>query len=294
MPGLGTFLEQGRQLLTEPGPARREAVVARLRAAGCVFAEDEARLLLEASSSASDLESRLRRRERGEPVEVIVGWAEFCGLRVAVEPGVFVPRQRSAVLVDLAERHLRPEPGRTPSPERDARPVVLDLCCGTGALGLALASRIDIELIATDLDPAALHCARRNLAGVGRVMAGDLFDAVPGSLRGRVDLIMANAPYVPTDDIALMPPEARVHEPRAALDGGADGLAVHRRIAAGAAGWLAPAGRLLIEVAERQLTAALGLLRAAGLAAEAHRDDEHDAVAVAAELSRPAGADAVA
>jgi release factor glutamine methyltransferase len=235
-----------------------------------VFAEDEARLLIESSTSPAELEQRVRRREAGEPLEVIVGWADFCGLRVAVDPGVFVPRQRSALVVDVAAAGL--PAGR--------RALVLDLCCGTGALGLALASRAEVDLVATEVDPAAVACARRNLAGVGEVFAGDLFDPLPASLRFRVDVILANAPYVPTAEIALMPPEARLHEPRSALDGGDDGLAIHRRIAAAASDWLAPGGRLLIEVAERQVDQACRLLRGGGLRVEVHRDDERDAIAV--------------
>lgn len=246
-----------------------------------MFAEDEARLLIESSSSPAELEQRVRRREAGEPLEVIVGWADFCGLRVAVDPGVFVPRQRSALLVDLAAAGLPADRRPAAGFPADRRALVLDLCCGTGALGLALASRVDIDLVAAEVDPVAAACARRNLAGVGEVFAGDLFDALPASLRLRVDVILANAPYVPTDEIALMPPEARLHEPRAALDGGDDGLAIHRRIAAAAADWLAPGGRLLIEVAERQVEPAAALLRAGGLRPEVHRDhDERDAIAL--------------
>ena len=245
-------------------------MISTLRTAGCVFAEDEARLFLEAFPRAEDLEAQVARRVAGEPLEVIVGWAELCGLRVLVEPGLFVPRQRSALLVDLALAGLPP----------DRRPVVLDLCCGTGALGLAVASRTDCVLVASEIDPIAVSCARRNLDGVGRVFEGDLFDALPRGLRGRVDAILANAPYVPTEEIALMPPEAREHEPRAALDGGHDGLAIHRRIAAEAPHWLAPGGRLLIEVAGPQVAAALAMMTAAGLAAEVRRDEDRDAIAV--------------
>lgn len=207
-------------------------------------------------------------------MEVILGWVEFCGLRVAVDPGVFVPRQRTALLVDLAADRL-------PSTRRA---VVLDLCCGTGALGLALAARADIDLVAAELDPRAVGCARRNLLGVGEVFEGDLFAALPDGLRGRVDIVLANAPYVPTDDIALMPPEARLHEPRIALDGGGDGLAIHRRIAAQAPDWLTPGGRLLIEVAERQVAAAVETMESAGLAAQVCRDEERDAIAVVGAL----------
>jgi release factor glutamine methyltransferase len=235
-----------------------------------VYAEDEARLLIESSASEDELERAVARREAGEPLEVIVGWAEFCGLRVSIEPGVFVPRQRSALLVDLALEDL----------PADRLPLVLDLCCGSGALGLALAARIECELVATELDPAAVSCAGRNLAGRGRVYAGDLFDAVPTGLRGRFAVILANAPYVPSGEIALMPPEARDHEPLVALDGGADGLAVHRRIAAAAPDWLAPGGRLLIEVAEPQVDGALAMMSAAGLAAEVRHDDDRESIAV--------------
>lgn len=223
-------------------------LVARLRAAGCVFAEDEARLLVDAARSPAELEDMVRRRVEGAPLEVIVGWVEFRGLRIAVEPGVFVPRRRSAFVVHQAVGHARPGA------------VVVDLCCGAGALGAAIAAAVDgVELHASDIDPAAVRCARRNLDAVGgRVYEGDLFEPLPAALRGRVDVLVVNAPYVPSDEIAMMPPEARDHEPPVALDGGPDGVDVHRRVAAGAPRWLAPGGRLLIETSAHQapLTAA--------------------------------------
>src|SRR5215469_2899044 len=104
-----------------------QAVVARLRAAGCVFAEDEARLLAAAADSPAELDTLVERRVRGLPLEQGVGWAEFRGLRIFVDPGVFVPRRRSEFLVETAIALARP-PGRV---------VIVDLCCGTGALGLA-------------------------------------------------------------------------------------------------------------------------------------------------------------
>ncbi|MRK02296.1 putative protein N(5)-glutamine methyltransferase [Aeromicrobium sp. S22] len=217
-------------------------VVARLRAAGSVYAEDEAAVLRTAAGSQDDLESMVRRRVAGEPLEVVVGWAEFCGHRVVVEPGVFVPRTRTGVLVDQGARLIGPGA------------VVVDLCCGTGAVGLALHARVDgIELHAADIDPAAVRCARRNLEPLGAVVhQGDLFDALPGTLQGAVDLLVVNAPYVPTAAISTMPPEAREHEPLAALDGGGDGVDLHRRVAAHALTWLAPGGHLLIETSPRQ------------------------------------------
>ena len=157
--------------------------------------------------------------------------------------------------------------------------IVLDLCCGTGAIGAAIAAAVgDVELHAADVDPAAVRCARRNVPG--SVYAGDLYEALPPALRGRVDVLVANAPYVPTDAIATMPPEARDHEARIALDGGGDGLEVHRRVAAGACDWLAPRGHLLIETGVAQAPVACDLFRRHGLRARVARSEDHDATVV--------------
>lgn len=229
-------------------------IVARLRAAGCVFAEDEARLLASAAGSPDELAALVRRRVAGLPLEHLLGWVEFAGLRISVDPGVFVPRRRTELLVREAAGLAAPGD------------VVVDLCCGCGALGVALASRVaGVELVAADMSPAAVRCARRNVAG--RVFEGDLFDALPQSLRCRVNVLLANVPYVPTSAIATMPPEARDHEPALALDGGADGLDVFRQVAAQAPAWLAPGGHVLLEVGEFQVPAATAALAAAGLAA---------------------------
>jgi release factor glutamine methyltransferase len=228
------------------------ALVARLRAAGCVFAEDEARLLIEAATGPAELTRLAERRAAGEPLEQVLGWAEFDGLRITVEPGVFVPRRRSELVVARAAELTRPGD------------VVLDLCCGSGALAAALRTRVGaLQLYAADLEPAAVRCARRNLPGVP-VLLGDLFDPLPATLRGRVRVLLANTPYVPSAAIAAMPPEARDHEPRTALDGGADGLDVQRRVATEAPGWLAPGGHLLFEIGADQETAARAVLAAAG------------------------------
>jgi release factor glutamine methyltransferase len=253
------------------GTSSPDEVVTRLRAAGCVFAEDEAALLLAQPWSAAELEASVQRRVAGEPLEVIVGWAGFCGLRIAVHPGVFVPRQRTRLLVEEASRLLRP------------KAVVLDLCCGTGAVGAVLASRVPgLELYATDSDAAAVRCARANLAGAGQVFEGDLFAPLPRELQGRVTVLTCNAPYVPSAAIALMPPEARLHEPRAALDGGPDGLDVQRRIAAEALSWLAPGGYLLVEAGERQAEESRSIFAAHGLAARVVSSAELDATVVVA------------
>lgn len=243
-------------------------IESRLRAAGCVFAEEEAALLREASRDDADLERLVTARVAGTPLEVLVGWAEFCGLRVAVEAGVFVPRQRTSYVVDLAASGLR------------AGDVAVDLCCGTAAIGAALAARIPgLEVHAADVEPAAVRCARRNLPAE-RVHEGDLYDALPAALRGRVVVLAVNAPYVPHDAIALMPPEARDHEPPVALDGGPDGLDVQRRVVAAARDWLAPDGRLLVETSVAQAPTTRALMTDAGLAAAIHRDGDRDATVV--------------
>jgi release factor glutamine methyltransferase len=244
-----------------------DAIVGQLRAAGCVFAEDEARLLIDAVATPDELAGLVEQRVTGRPLEHVLGWAEFCGLRIAVDPGVFVPRRRTEFLVAQAAALTRPGA------------VVVDLCCGSGALGAALAAAVGpLELHATDLDPAAVRCARRNVNGV--VYQGDLFSPLPASLRGRVRTLLANVPYVPSDDIELMPAEARLHEARMALDGGPDGLDVLRRVAAAAPRWLAPGGYLLIETSERQAPAAVDAFADGGLTPRVVTDDERGAVVI--------------
>ena len=241
-----------------------DALVAALRAAGCVYAEDEARELRVAATDAGHLEALLARRVAGEPLEQVVGHAEFCGLRIAVAPGVFVPRLRSTALVRRATAGLRPGD------------VVVDLCCGTGAIGAAVLAAVPgVEVHAADLDPDAVACARRNLPAE-RVHHGDLYGALPRDLRGRVALVVANAPYVPTGAIATMPAEARDHEHPVALDGGPDGLDVQRGVVAGAPEWLAPGGRLLVETSVAQGPATAALMESAGLVAEITHDDDVD------------------
>ena len=253
--------------LQDPAP-----LVARLRAAGCVFAEDEAATLLAAATDPGHLAVLVDRRVTGEPLEQLLGWAEFCGRRVAVEPGVFVPRRRTGLLVERAVALLRAA----------VRPVVVDLCCGSGAVGLAVTDALGpVELHAADIDAAAVRCARRNLSPVGgSVHQGDLFAALPAALRGRVDVLVVNAPYVPSAAVSLMPPEARDHEPRTALDGGPDGTDLQRRVATGARDWLAPGGTLLVETSARQAPLTVAAVEAGGLRATVVRDDERDATVV--------------
>lgn len=304
-----------------PSPLLRSAVVTRLRAAGCVFAEDEARLLVSTARTPAGLVSMVDRRVAGLPLEHVLGWAEFCGLRVVVDPGVFVPRRRTEFLVSRAAGLAPTRPGTV---------VVVDLCCGSGAVGVALAAALGgagpgradhagpdhagrtgpdrtgpdrtarggrmtrsgrVDLHAADLDPAAVRCARRNVAAAGgRVYAGDLYAPLPVRLRGRIDVLVANVPYVPTGEIGLLPPEARVHEPRVALDGGADGLDVLRRVAAGASGWLAPGGSLLVETSGRQVPGAVAVVAGSGLVPRvAASEDLHATVVTGTNPALPAG-----
>lgn len=263
--------------LTSSGEA---AVVARLRDAGCVFAEEEAALVLAEASTPADVERMLTARVSGVPLEHVLGWAAFAGLRIRVDPGVFVPRRRTEFLVEHALA-LVGESGPARPAIVPAALVVVDLCCGSGALGTAFAAGFagEAEVYAADIDDASVACARRNL-GAERVFQGDLYQALPARLRGRVQLMLANTPYVPRDAVATMPREARLHEGAVALDGGSDGLDIQRRVAAGAPEWLAPGGHLLVEVGLAQAATATAVFERAGLAARVVRCEDRDATVV--------------
>lgn len=238
-------------------PVDTETLVARLRAGGCVFAEDEARLLADASESSDELEALTERRVNGQPLEYLLGWVNFFGMRLTIDEGVFVPRRHTEFLVREAIAHAT------------SGATILDLCCGCGAVGLAISSAIDgAELYAADIDPAAVTNTQRNF-GVfgGRVFEGDLFDPLPDSLHGKVNILTANVPYVPTESIELLPHEARDCEPRFALDGGPDGLDVLRRVASEAPRWLAPGGHLFFETGADQSLAASDVVKSFGLTA---------------------------
>ncbi|GAB3482862.1 putative protein N(5)-glutamine methyltransferase [Nocardiopsis coralliicola] len=260
---------------SRPGPdapagAAPDQLTALLRAAGCVFAEDEARLISAAAPDTAGRTALAARRAAGEPLEHVLGWAAFCDLRIAVGPGVFVPRRRTEFLAAQAIARCRPGS------------VAADLCCGAGNLAASLAAAVPgIELHASDIDPAATALAGATLSGAGAVYTGDLFDALPATLRGRIDVLVANAPYVPTRSLPTLPAEARDHEPPHALDGGPDGLDVHRRIIAAAPDWLAPGGTLLAEVAGGQAPAVSRAMSEAGLAAHTLASEEYGAVVAA-------------
>ena len=239
-------------------------LVERLAAAGCIAADEEAAMLTEAAAGdAGRLEELVRRREAGEPVEWIVGWAPFCGLRVGVTAGVYVPRVQTEVLARAAAARVRPGS------------MAVDLATGSGAVARVLAAA-GAEVVATEIDPVAVACARAN--GV-TVLEGDLDAPLPVDLAGRVDVLTANVPYVPTAALALLPRDVRDHEPRLALDGGADGLDLVRRVLALAPRWLQPGGAVLVEIGPDQA--------AAFPAATWHRDADGDVRCV--ELRNPRG-----
>jgi len=277
-------------------------VTRELAAAGCISAAAEARWLVEEAADPLALRAMVARRAAGEPLQYVVGWAPFGRLRLLVGPGVFVPRPETEGLADRAAARLRaasaltdrdpshrgtplgsPEPPRPlgfPGPLRPIhrgtplgfpgplRPIAVDLCSGSGAIACFLAAEVPgARVVATELDPAALAWARPNTDRYGvELLAGDLDAPLPAELAGRVDVLCANVPYVPSGAIPTLPRDVRDHEPRLALDGGPDGLDVLRRVAALAGRWLAPGGFLLCEIGEDQGAAAAALLAEAGLA----------------------------
>jgi len=200
------------------------------------------------------------RRARREPLQRILGWEEFRGVRVRLTDAVLVPRPETETLVEWALA-LLPPPGAR-------RLLAIDLGTGSGCIACALASeRPDLDVIAVDVSPAAAAVARDNTRALGLasrvgVVAADLLDGIRDL---GADLIVSNPPYLPSALVPELPPEVRIHEPRLALDGGADGLALIRRIATTARRYVRPSGALAVETAGGDQTeAAAALLRAAG------------------------------
>jgi release factor-specific protein-(glutamine-N5) methyltransferase len=193
----------------------------------------------------ASLRTGIERRAAGEPLQYVTGEMPFRHLVLQVRPGVFIPRPETEVLVDAVLEYL----------DRSgiAEPVIVDLCTGSCAIAASIAhERASARVYATEIVPATGAVARANAerAGVSArvdVLDGDLFAPLLPELRGRVDVVVANPPYIPTADLADLPAEVAGHEPRIALDGGADGLDVVRRIADEAPAWLRPGGLLALE-----------------------------------------------
>jgi release factor glutamine methyltransferase len=245
-------------------------VVARLRAAGCVAAEEEAHDLLATAPDLRVLEAWLSRRERGEPLAWITGGLEFGGRWVHVAPGVYVPRIQSEELARRASRLLSGH-GRA-----------ADLCTGAGAIAAHIRTQVPTtSVIGVDVDPKAAVCATRN--GV-RALVGDL-DRPLRSDR-TFDVVTAVPPYVPTGDLRFLPADVQRYEPRAALDGGSDGLEVARRVVSAAVRLLRPGAWLLIELGGQQDEALAPALARSGFGdVEPWRDDDGELRGLAARLT---------
>lgn len=256
----------------EPPPQLVKAIAMRLRAAGCVFAEDEARLMISEAPGTAELASMIERRSAGEPLQQILGWAMFAGQRVAIAPGVFIPRRRTELLFSQAAKYT------------ERGDVVLDMCCGAAPIAMALSAvKRNVELHCTDIDPVAIECAEKNLEGTGAITyVGDMFEPLPVVLRGRINVLVANVPYVPTAAIETMPAEARKYEARATLDGGEDGLDFQRKIAEEAPGWIKRNACVMFETSESQAEQSLEICRTQGLKPELVTDEELEANVVVA------------
>jgi release factor glutamine methyltransferase len=248
--------------MVERGRDERTSLVDALTRAGSVDPGAEAEALLEAADDGvGSIGELLARRVAGEPLEWITGWVRFCGIRVLVDVGVFVPRPQTEALAKRAVE-LLPADG-----------VAVDLCTGSGAIASVLGwERPRATMYATDVDPAAIACARRN--GV-EALLGDLDEPLPHALRERVDVVTAVVPYVPTEELHLLPRDVLAHEPARALDGGPGGTAVLERAARATARWLRPGGTVLLELGGDQADQLSATMADAGLTAiRVHRDDE--------------------
>lgn len=238
-----------------------------------MFAEDEAELLL-AEFSGAALEEAVRRRVDGEPLELVLGFVEFAGLRLAVASGVFIPRRRTELVARLAIEAL-PRLGR-----------LADLCCGVGAIAAAVASaRPDAVVVAADISPLAVEQAARNLAAYG---ATAVVSDMAAALDDTFDVITACPPYVPTAHIGFMPREARDFEPTAALDGGPDGTDLQAAVFAAAATLLRPGGVVIVETSDAQAERTAERAVEAGLNPNVGREKELGATVVTARaVSQP-------
>ncbi|EWS79732.1 hypothetical protein [Brachybacterium phenoliresistens] len=246
-------------LAAGPAAASDPALVAALRAAGCVFAEEEAAILREAAADAAHLRELLAARVAGAPLEPLVGWVAFRGLRLSVGPGVFVPRQRSVLLADRAVAATR---------AAGEGAVMLEAFAGVAPIAACVRAEVPgAQVHAAEIDGTARGHARRNLADASRVHGGSVLDGVPEALRGRLAVIAAVAPYVPDAEAALLPREARDAEPMTALLGGVDGLEHIGALILRCGPWLAPGGHLLLEMHRRQMDRARALGEGAGLSA---------------------------
>jgi len=220
-----------------------------------------------APEQAARYRALVGRRAAGEPLQHLLGFEDFHGLRLAVTPAVLIPRPETEGLVEWAAEVLRERPAA----------LVADVGTGSGAIACALAARLPgLRALATDCSLPALAVASRNVRSHGlsdrvRLLAGDLLEPLGDG--ARLDLVIANPPYVPSAVIRSLPAEVSAWEPRLALDGGPDGMAVLRRIIASAPAVLAPGGWLLLEIGDDQAGPLASLLAAQGFTGIRSRRD---------------------
>jgi release factor glutamine methyltransferase len=251
-----------------------DAVAGRLRSAGCIAPEEEAEEIIAAAGDDDQaLATCVERRAAGEPLAWVTGSCEFCGHRVHVDAGVYVPRPQSEELARRAGAILAP---------LGPRARAADLCTGAGPVAVHLRAATQAGVVAVDTDPRAVACARRNgviavLADLGRPLAGGAFDVVT-----------AVAPYVPTDDMRFLPADSRLFEPRASLDGGPDGLRLVRRVLTDAGRLLRAGGWALVEVGGDQDEVLAPLLAEHGFdRVVTWHDEDSDLRGLAARLAVP-------
>jgi release factor glutamine methyltransferase len=247
-----------------------EALAGVLARAGFIAAgEEAAELITAAAGDGALLDSMVARRLTGEPLAWITGRVVFCGLEVRVDPGVYVPRWHSEQLALRAAERLRGQGN------------AVDLCTGSGAIARVLmALRHDAQVVATDLDPRAVVCAKAN--GVA-AYCGDLFAPLPPGLQGAVDLVVAVVPYVPTPELPLLQRDTFTFESHLAYDGGSDGTGILRRVISDSTRFLRRGGALLLELGGDQASALSDdLARVGYVDIEVLIDEEGDARGVEA------------
>ena len=250
----------------------RPAVTEALAAAGCIApAEEAAELIAAAGDEAGVLEELLARRCTGEPIAWLTGSTRFCGIDLHVEPGAYVPRWQTEPLARRAAA-LLPAGG-----------IAVDLCTGVGPIAATMRAAVPTaRVLGTELDGDAARCARRN--GI-EVLEGDLDDPLPAELEGCVDVVAAVVPYVPSDQLGLLPRDVRAFEPRLALDGGAGGTEILEKAVRRGPRWLRPGGWLLLELGGEQAAPIGELLREAGFdPPEVLLDEEGDPRGICAPL----------
>jgi release factor glutamine methyltransferase len=252
----------------------RASVTQILTEAGCIAASEEAGELIQAAAGNSDLlDDLVSRRTNGEPIAWLTGAVTFCGLGLFVAPGVYVPRWQTEPLARRAATFL-PSAG-----------VAVDLCTGVGAIAAVLAAAVpSAQVLATELDRNAAHCARRN--GI-EVFQGFLDDPLPREFERRVDVLTAVVPYVPTDSLRFLARDVQAFEPRLALDGGFDGTDLLVEVVRRSTRWLRPGGWLLLELGGDQAEPIGRLLHDMGFeGVDVMADEDGDPRAICAHLGR--------